>query len=72
MAELDSTYALLSSNLPVGGDPNSVKIKPKSAKKTPNSSPNKISPGKIYVDSEEEEIFFGDQSEKEVNGRDSK
>ena len=58
--DLDSTAALLLSNLPVGGDPNSVKKKKKS-------------PPKPYQDSDEEEIFFGaEKSEKEKNGKNSK
>ena len=58
--DLDSTAALLRSNLPVGGDPNSVKKKKKS-------------PPKPYEDSDEDEIFFGaEKSEKEKNGKHSK
>ena len=59
MSDLDTTAGLLSSNLPVGGDPNSVK-KIKKAKKT------------AYIDSEEDEIFFGEKTDKEINGKNSK
>ena len=57
--DLDSTAALLGSNLPVGGDPNSTKKKKKS-------------PPKVFEDSEEDEIFFGEKSEKELNGKHAK
>ena len=59
MTDLDSTTALLCSNLPVGGDPNSVKKKKKS-------------PPKAYADSDEDEIFFGEKSDKELNGKHAK
>ena len=62
MAELDSTIALLSSNLPVGGDPNSVKDKKKSKKSQPITK----------VDSDEDEIFFGEKTNKELHGKNSK
>ena len=56
--DLDSTAALLGSNLPVGGDPNSKK--------------KKTLP-KAYEDSEEDEIFFGEtKSDKELNGKHAK
>lgn len=72
MAELDSTYALLSSNLPVGGDPNSVKKKTK--KGSSDKSPAKPESEKqaFYVDSEEDEIFFGEKTEKELHGKNAK
>ena len=62
MSELDSTYALLSSNLPVGGDPSSVKKTKKSKEEQPV----------VHVDSDEDEVFFGEKTYKELNGKNSK
>ena len=62
MAELDSTIALLSSNLPVGGDLNSAKKKKKPKEKKPL----------VHIDSEEDEIFFGEKTNKELCGKNSK
>ena len=72
--DLDSTVALLSSNLPVGGDPNSIKKKKvgKKAAKEVVEEPSENLPLEAFVDSEEDEIFFGDKSDKELNGKNSK
>ena len=72
--DLDSTVALLSSNLPVGGDPNSIKKKKvgKKAAKKVVEEPSAYLPLEAFVDSEEDEIFFGDKSDKELNGKNSK
>ena len=59
MSEFDTTAALLSSNLPVGGDPESAKKAKKATKKA-------------HVDSEEDEVFFGEKTEKELYGKNSK
>lgn len=59
--DLDSTAALLSVNLPVGGDPNSAKKKLKKPEEPI-----------VFVDSDEDEIFFGEKTSKEVNGKNSK
>ena len=69
--DLDSTVALLSSNLPVGGDPNSVKKKPKTPKKAEKSEQPPKNPS-AFVDDEEDEIFFGEKSDKELYGKNSK
>jgi hypothetical protein len=73
--DLDSTVALLSSNLPVGGDPNSVKKKKSCLKKSSNEDVDEQTspiPVEAVVDSEEEEIFFGQKTDKEVHGKNSK
>ena len=73
--DLDSTVALLSSNLPVGGDPNSVKKKKSCLKKSSTEDvdeQNSPIPVEAIVDSEEDEIFFGQKSDKEVHGKNSK
>ena len=73
--DLDSTVALLSSNLPVGGDPNSVKKKKSCLKKSSKEDVDEQTspiPVEAVVDSEEDEIFFGEKSDKEVNGKNSK
>ena len=71
--DLDSTVALLSSNLPVGGDPNSVKKKKSCLKKSSEDDQLSPTPVEAIVDSEEDEIFFGDtKSEKELHGKNSK
>lgn len=72
--DLDSTAALLSSNLPVGGDPRSAK-KDKKVHKTREKRKEEESPSNpsaAYVDSEEDEIFFGEKTDKELNGKNSK
>merc|ERR1711971_1426668 len=73
--DLDSTVALLSSNLPVGGDPNSVKKKKSCLKKSSTEDVEEQTspiPVEAVVDSEEDEIFFGEKSDKEVHGKNSK
>ena len=73
--DLDSTVALLSSNLPVGGDPNSVKKKRSYLKKSSAEDIDEQTspiPVEAVVDSEEDEIFFGEKSDKEVHGKNSK
>ena len=55
MEELDSTMALLSSELKCGGEYNKKKKEPT-----------------VHVDSEEDEIFFGEKTEKEKFGKNSK
>ena len=63
MEELDSTMALLSSELKCGGEYDSALIKAtKKKKKEPT----------VHVDSEEDEIFFGEKTEKEKFGKNSK
>ena len=76
--DLDSTVALLSSKLPVGGDPNSVKKPKRTPKKRNEENPEdteakeNVEPVAV-VDSEEDEIFFGEEkSEKELYGKNSK
>ena len=78
--DLDSTAALLSSNLPVGGDPSSVKKKSKSSKKSSKDSDDPEIPVEdldspnvpAFVDDDEDEVFFGEKTDKEVYGKNSK
>ena len=63
MEELDSTMALLSSELKCGGEYNSALIK---------EAKNKMKKPTVHVDSEEDEIFFGEKTDKEKFGMNSK
>ena len=63
MEELDSTMALLSSELKCGGEYNSALIK---------EAKNKMKKPTVHVDSEEDEIFFGEMTDKEKFGKNSK
>lgn len=69
--DLDSTAALLSSNLPVGGDPRSAKKKKADKCKEKKESPPTDSKS-AFVDSEEDEIFFGEKTDKELYGKNAK
>ena len=77
MAELETTMHLLASKLPVGGDPDVLKNKKAHKHKSKTETVEKAemaekAQGVAYVDDEEDEIFFGDKSDKELNGKNSK
>ncbi len=73
MSDLESTMFLLSSNLPVGGDPDALKNK-KKAKAEKCKTPKKSDKDKSvpFVDDDEDEVFFGEKSQKELTGKNSK
>ena len=75
MEELDSTMALLSSELKCGGEYNAALTKNKSGPgrgAAPPAPKKKMKDPTVHVDSEEDEIFFGNKTDKEKFGKNSK
>ena len=77
MEELDSTMALLSSELKCGGEYNAAKNKSGPGRGATPLNPihapkKKMKDPTVHVDSEEDEIFFGNKTDKEKFGKNSK